>query len=80
MGKAVLVIDMPKDCFTCDLESYRECKAMFGEVIENEFEKPEWCPLKPMPEKKAVMNRMDDETNMFRKGWNACIDAICGKE
>ena len=77
MAKAVLVMDMPKDCFACDLESYGECKAMFGEVIENKFEKPEWCPLKPMPEMKE---QSESVAFIFNNGWNACIDEICGKE
>ena len=77
MANAVLVMDMPKDCFACDLESYGECKAMLGEVIENKFEKPSWCPLKPMPEKKE---QSESVAFIFNNGWNACIDAICGKE
>lgn len=84
MAKAVLVIDMPKDCFACDLESYGECKTMFGEVIENKFEKPSWCPLKPMPDKKKIEIVQEDYdggySHGFTHGFNACIDAICGKE
>jgi len=81
MGKAVLVMDMPKNCFACDLESYGECKAMFGEVIENKLEKPSWCPLKPMPEKKPTIGKESENDKVCMNfGWNACIDAICGKE
>lgn len=80
MGKAILVIDMPKDCFACDLESYGECKAMFGEVIENKFEKPSWCPLKPIPENKDAMTAHFATDYNYAVGWNDCLDAIQGKE
>ena len=87
MAKAILVMDMPKNCFACDLESYGECKAMFGEVIENKFEKPSWCPLKPMPEKETICGKYNSEyyanggkMPSWKLGFNACIDAICGKE
>lgn len=80
MEKAVLVMDMPKDCFACDLESYGECKAMFGEVIENKFEKPSWCPLKPMPENKDAMTAHFATDYNYALGWNDCLDAIQGKE
>ena len=33
--------------------------------------KPEWCPLKELPEKQE-----DLPTNIYREGWNACIDKI----
>lgn len=79
MAKAILVMDMPKDCFACDLESYGECKAMFGKVIHDRTEIAEWCPLKPIPEKRD-MRFLDDASEYYRQGWNACIDAICGKE
>lgn len=36
-GKAILVIDKPKDCFTCELGGSKVCIG--------------GCPLKPMPEK-----------------------------
>lgn len=49
--KAILVIDMPKNC--------AECKLMYlqgiGEAICNAVdweERPSWCPLRPMPMKR----------------------------
>lgn len=83
MSKAILVTDMPSGCVKCNFYAYAisrcNLKDKFQNDISNDF-KPEWCPLKPMPEKKAVMNHMDDEVYLFRRGFNACIDAICGKE
>lgn len=44
--------------------------------------RPDWCPLKPLPEKKEEMGMprtpsMNDIKRIgFQKGWNACIDEI----
>ena len=80
--KAILVIDLPKNC--------AECKLMFlqgiGEGICNAVdweERPSWCPLKPMPEKKERESWGDNEyaiyNNLHKMGWNDCIDYILGE-
>ena len=82
MAKAILVMDMPERCIDCPCEcdGYCQTEGAVKGIVESVKKKPSWCPLKPMPEKKAVMNHMDDEVYLFRRGFNACIDAICGKE
>ena len=43
--------------------------------------KPDWCPLKPLPEKKittAPVSNYEVQKNLFAEGWNACIDEITG--
>ena len=82
--KAILVIDMPKVC--------GECRASFcGDVwycyageyrrplfTENIQEKPSWCSLKPLPQKKPKDN--SNELNLgYELGWNACLDEILGE-
>ena len=37
------------------------------------YDKPEWCPLKPVPKKKLVVL---DALDSFGNGWNDCIDKI----
>lgn len=88
--KAILVIDMPKDCWDCHLVSeFHSCR---GTVLQNDFsfkditnfdkgERPSWCPLKPMPKEEDIYEvGMDEEdTNAKRqwnKGWNACLEGI----
>ena len=83
MEKAILVIDMPKNCSECDLHVfYQECATcmpdrwcVVGKDIEEEHliskERPEWCPLRPVPSR---YNPWHD----FDGGWNACIDRILG--
>ena len=41
--------------------------------------KPDWCPLRPMPEKIHNDNGYDEYSDGYDAGWNACIDAICDR-
>jgi hypothetical protein len=40
--------------------------------------KPDWCPLKPLPEKSATENDMTDYQCGMVDGRNQCIDEITG--
>ena len=43
--------------------------------------KPDWCPLKPLPEKKEYIVPIDNaesQKDIIAVGWNACINAITG--
>lgn len=42
--------------------------------------RPEWCPLKPLPEKSAIENDMTDYQCGMVDGRNQCIDEIAGGE
>lgn len=94
MAKAILVMDMPEDCLHCKLRMcienhgkyYQHCGLdTDGYCLERFFKsenlkdgfRSEHCPLKPMPEKKE---QSESVAFIFNNGWNACIDAICGKE
>ena len=90
MAKAILVMDMPKNCAKCNLcgtqdDEYFCIPDDFAHYLGDSYvnhsceSKPDWCPLKPMPEKRD-MRFLDDASEYYRQGWNACIDAICGKE
>lgn len=83
MAKAVLVMDMPESCFGCnfchincsDGDEY-SCQALevAGPVDSNTYEKPEWCPLRELPEKANHPDYCDN--GRFDKGWNACLEEI----
>lgn len=78
MSKAVLVIDMPKNCYECSMYMINEgCTAasagMEHMTHDVHSKKADWCPLVPMPEKKQ-----NACTHGFAGGWNAAIDAIGG--
>ena len=82
MSKSVLVIDTPENCNSCDL-----CGGtfhVFCEVNHRDIEdfsvKPDWCPLKPLPEKNTTENDMTDYQCGMVDGRNQCIDEITGGE
>ena len=94
MSKAVIVLDMPKSCWKCrfqvlsDLYSLEEeyvceveCRALKESTMKN---KPKWCPLKPMPQKKNTemsLNAMNDWLeHSERVGFNKCVDELVGWE
>lgn len=42
--------------------------------------KPNWCPIKPMPERKALTGDLSNVTKMgeelVKVGWNECLEKI----
>ena len=85
MSKAILVMDMPDSCMGCnflycDAENNSEsCQAREkSRIVDLEKEdKPDWCPLREMPEEREENHIGTYEYN-FNEGWNACIDAMIG--
>lgn len=64
------------DCLDCDeilmTEEHYDCESK---------SRPDWCPLKPLPEKKEYIvpiDNIESQKNIIAVGWNACIDAITG--
>lgn len=41
--------------------------------------RPDWCPLKPLPEKSTIENDMTDYQCGMVEGRNQCIDGITGR-
>lgn len=88
MSKAVLVMDMPECCADCPCSFFERSNSKLnlicGIVQEdaNNVGKPDWCPLRPMPEKETEpIDEYDigkDYSEGTMDGWNACIDAIGG--
>ena len=76
MPKAVLIMDMPENCFKCKLQNWANCritnKCHVGEC------RPDWCPLRELPEKANHPAYCDN--GRFDKGWNACLDMILEKK
>lgn len=76
MGKAILVMDMPKNCFHCKLQDWVNCRVIKG--CHTGDTRPDWCPLREVPEKQ-VHNAIDNEFQRGAKnGWNACVNKILG--
>ena len=88
--KAILVFDMPDDCMKCpcyrqihDDGLFEDCKATLRPLSPAERDVvPEWCPLKPIPEKRNCGKKTSEAGKIFEAwcwGWDACIDAITGE-
>jgi len=77
MSKSVLVIDTPENCGKCKFISGFWCRAMNGRRVPNNDVIPNWCPLKPLPEKMTGVAQTD-HWNSIKAGWNGCIDEITG--
>lgn len=80
MAKAIFVMDIPESCSMCPLEKSMKCCTDEAPTEQYTKEKPSWCPLKPMPEKREQHPFPKGYEEGWDNGWNACIDAICGKE
>ena len=79
MPKAVLVMDMPVQvcqkctlCYVTENDDEYLCCATGKLVLDGE--KPDWCPLRELPEKANHSDYCDN--GRFDKGWNACLDEI----
>lgn len=83
--KAILVIDMPKNCKECAIKYRSEINGYWcfnlrndeyaSSVLPvNECRRDERCPLKPLPEKMAWGHSIE-----YVDGYNACIDEILGE-
>lgn len=87
--KAVLVIDMPNNCYDCQYcrfdarrYNFRGCVLTDTDVQDGTIdictEVHSCCPLKPTPKLKQHKDEIDYEYG-YIDGWNACIDAIMGE-
>ena len=84
----MLIMDMPSSCEECDFFkelrwnrhycTQKNCKEIEGYVSDFRYEKPTWCPLREVPQKKEIAFRDSDITRIEKIGYNACIDEILG--
>lgn len=81
MAKAVLVMDMPENCFKCKLQNWANCK------ITNKCHvggcRPDWCPLRELPEKKETTYPQACYENSYwtdemKAGFNICLNEMMG--
>ena len=88
MNKGILVMDQPDCCYecpcyvpSCDIDfDFDEdvCGATQNVTYGNAS--PDWCPIKPAPQKIKYKSRQDISKEQFAVGWNACVDEICKGE
>ena len=84
--KAILVIDMPKNCAKCKLRYLQGIGESICNAVDWE-ERPSWCPLRPLPTKKEHSgednpysdNYEDEYEYQYREGYNICLREITGE-
>lgn len=86
--KGIIVVDIPETCGKCI--AFKEwsgvCLASDHEYdMMDEGKKPEWCPIKPVPDKVSEIDELIFVPSRYAEGymdgWNDCIDKILkGKE
>lgn len=88
MSKSVLVIDTPGSCmgcsfFICDGDTNMDsCMARetARSVDLEKYDKPDWCPLNPLPDEKEEEYWRSKLSLAWIRGWNTCISKITGGE
>lgn len=90
MKKTVLLMDVPEKCLDCNLcvldtdgsiSCYYNKREICSSVEENNS-RPEWCPLKSLPEQKEYIVPIDNtesQKDIIAVGWNACLRKIVGE-
>ena len=88
MSKAVLVMDMPERCADCPLRSSKKtsyvcCYLTLKNISSTDYydKKPDWCPLRELPEKKETWVTLSCYPNGrwtedMKAGYNTCLDEI----
>lgn len=77
--KAILVIDMPKECNDCPLLNYEYGCVRIGPVGSYYGERNPECPLRPLPRKLTEADISWGEQRGYRGGWNNCLAEITGE-
>ena len=78
MAKAILIMDdVPdycNDCYAVHMSQNGEFCRAAKEHLQPKAERPDWCPLRELPEKANHPAYCDN--GRFDIGWNACLDTI----
>lgn len=66
--KGIIVVDIPECCDMCKMGFNNECSDEFECFMEPtkrlknpESEKPDWCPIKPIPQRKDYEGIEDEQ-------------------
>lgn len=79
--KGIIITDIPEHCGQCIAydDEFDKCNASEHEEYIKEDEKPNWCPIKPIPEKMKFYGKYPQRDGFLpsvKIGWNNCIDEI----
>ena len=91
MTKGIIVLDeIPNNCFHCRLKKRPAGMSFPEDMVRGVAEqsvcqykphningtKPDWCPIKPVPERANHENYCDN--GRYDKGWNDCLNEVLG--
>lgn len=93
MSRGFILVDIPETCLDCRFcvelhEGIEACCVLinnpnnrdeFREIdVSYPQEKPNWCPIKELPDKKPLYAENGDRTLdwEFNIGWNNCINYL----
>lgn len=86
--KGIIVVNVPKNCYSCRLKKRPSGMSFPEDLIclitersiheykpnNSSGEKPDWCPIRPLPEKAYHEEYWDN--GRYDKGWNECLEEI----
>lgn len=94
--KAILILNkMSKSCADCPVCAWSEVTGLYNclngtkeekcvdeYLLDDRLNKPSWCPLKPLPQKRELPKLYEDnyELKAEIKGFNACLEELLGEE
>lgn len=87
MSKSILIIDTPESCTNCEIrfdDIYSNWCPYHNPEVDGVYKyvkqrtKPDWCPLKPMPEKRTIYPGDIGASAYEARGYNRCINEILG--
>jgi len=76
MNKAILVMDMPKNCLYCTLSNWATCR--ITKKCNTGYYRPDSCPLRPLPDRKKETDASTDYEYYRMQGYNMCVDELGG--
>lgn len=78
MTKGIIVVDIPKDCWSCDYVDSQWCALTSKNVPNGNAQKH--CPIKELPEFHNPREvPYDYDCYSYIRGWGACVDKILSK-
>ena len=78
MAKGIIVVDIPKDCWSCDYIDSQWCALTSKNVPNGNAQKH--CPIKELPYKQVRdYPEYDKYITGYDDGWDYCIDEILGE-
>lgn len=83
MDKSIIMLDTPDSCSECFCQRYTVYGYACGlanTMNEGTHCRPDWCPLRPLPEHHTAPKTATGYEIGYEDGWNDCLNKITGGE